>query len=344
MGRLVLQPAGRMPTRRDARVTEPPAMHRIPADTVPRATADIDPRTLHYGTFYGVQEPETDRPLLLVHGNCQAESLRIMLTGADVEAVRIPPVHELTAADVPHLQRLLRRTAILVSQPIHDDYHALPLGSRQLAALLPPGARSATVPVVRFAGLYPLHAIVRPPENPSLSPPLVAYHDLLTLVTADHLRRGIDPPSLAPPTATQVHEIAAASREALATRERAHGSVRASDLFDAPGFDLMRTINHPGNSIFTSLAERVFAAVGIDAVPFDPQRPILTSVHAPRSAAVIRAFDLDDEPRTHWTVEGVDIEDDEVRRAHLDWYAERPGVVDAGLSRHAAALRTLGLA
>ena len=54
-------------------------------------------RRAHYGDFYGLSELP-DKPLFAVHGNCQAESLRVLLHGAlagDWHGVRMPPVHEL---------------------------------------------------------------------------------------------------------------------------------------------------------------------------------------------------------------------------------------------------------
>ncbi|THG29908.1 WcbI family polysaccharide biosynthesis putative acetyltransferase [Naasia lichenicola] len=319
------------------------------ADPHPEPDADaveLSGRTLHYGAFYGVTEIASDRPILLVHGNCQAESIRIMLSGTDVETVRIPPVHELTEADVPHLDRLLGRASYLVSQPVRADYHSLSLGTQQLVDRLSRGARTALIPVVRFAGLYPFHAIVRPPTDPSLSPPLVAYHDLRTLAEAGRLLRGEAAGGRTEetdPTSEQVHDIARASLRELQTREQHHGTVRASDLFDSPDFEAMRTLNHPGNRIFAALADRLRTALGLGAGAAVPRRPLLNSVHAPRSAAVIEAYGLNAEPRAHWLVDGRELSEDEVRVAHLDWYRAHPDAVTAGLTRHAFALTTLGL-
>jgi hypothetical protein len=72
-----------------------------------------------------------------VHGDCQAESLRVVLAGSPTfpyRTVRMPPVHGLTAADLPALRALLSRTPLLLSQPVHDDHRDLPLGTRQLAS------------------------------------------------------------------------------------------------------------------------------------------------------------------------------------------------------------------
>ena len=50
-------------------------------------------RRRHYGAFYGLEElPDGDRPRLAVHGNCQAEALRVavehdLLDEADAEGL-----------------------------------------------------------------------------------------------------------------------------------------------------------------------------------------------------------------------------------------------------------------
>ena len=295
-----------------------------------------DPRTRHFGVFYGLEEPAGDGPVALVVGNCQAESLRIMLDGGGLRTVRMPAVHELVAADLPHLTRWLARTALLITQPIRDDYHGLPIGSAQLREGL--DARTLLVPVIRFAGLYPAHAIVRPPSDPSLVPPVVEYHDLRILAEAAglRLRSPLDVPT--------VRAIAGHSLDQLRIRETAHGTVVVSDLFSEPSFAQMRTLNHPGNPVWTALAARVRTALALPEHAVDPGRPLLDSVHAPREAAVIEAWGLDEPERPHWIVAGRVVEAGAVREAHLDWYARHPDAVQAGLVRHADALRMLGRA
>ena len=301
-------------------------------------TPATDGRTRHYAAFYGLQALPTDRPLTIVHGNCQAESLRVLLDGGELAAVRIPPVHELGAPDLPHLARLLARARVLISQPVRSGYRGLPLGTDQLIAQCPTGVRVIRVPVIRFAGLYPTHAIVRPPSEPSAVPPLVPYHDLLTLAQAGGLlARGAGPPELEVAT---VRAIATASIAQLCAREQAHATVVVSDLFRRPAFEQMRTINHPGNPVSETLSRRICRTLGI-ADPPPSTRPLLAGVHAPRHPAVIAAFGLPDDPRPAWTVEGHVIEPAAVREAHLAWYAQHPDVVDAGLRRHRETLRRL---
>lgn len=275
-----------------------------------------------------------DGPLVVIVGNCQAESLRIMLGTSDVSSIRLPAVHELTEAHLPFLDRLLARTDILVTQPVRNDYHGLPVGTAQLRARMAATARTVVVPVIRFAGLYPTQAIVRPPADPSLQPPVVPYHDLQTLMEA----AGYPPVEL---HVDAVRAIAALSIRELERRETFQGAVAISDIFGSPDFDAMRTINHPGNIVFAELARRVRRAASLGTLEVDPGRPILASIHAPKHPVVIEAFGLEDASRENWIVDDVPVSDDEVRAAQLEWYRRNPEVVTAGLARHAEAVDIL---
>ena len=114
----------------------------VPPETEAENEAEAYGRRLHYGEFYGLRPARKDdgRPLVVVHGNCQAESLRVLL-GGSMRSVRVPPVHELERDDIPHLRRTLARASVLLSQPIQPDYRELPLGTAQVTAALPPGAQ-----------------------------------------------------------------------------------------------------------------------------------------------------------------------------------------------------------
>lgn len=313
---------------------ESPAEHR---------DADSARRT-HYGQFYGLTPIETTEPLAIVLGNCQAESLRLMLDGGELGSVRIPPVHELVASDLPHLQRLLSRVAVLVAQPVKDGYHGMPLGTAEIVRQLGAAARVVLVPVIRFSGLYPLHGIVRVPSDSALDPPVVAYHDFRVLVEAAHRRGGSTAVTDAAILSNSVREIARLSLAELQRREADHETVVISDLYREPHFEQMRTINHPGNSVLESLADRVLDRLGIRRAPTDPGRPLLNGVHAPREDAVIAALGLNDAPREHWIVDGQHVSTERVRDEHLRFYEQHPDAIDAGLKRYQREIQLLGLA
>ncbi|MCU1405433.1 MAG: peptide transporter ATPase [Glaciihabitans sp.] len=265
-----------------------------------------------------------------------------MLHGPDFFTVRIPPVHEITAEDMPHLERLLPRVTTLISQPIRDGYHGLPLGSSELAARLHPTGRTALVPVVRFAGLYPTQAIIRPPSDLSLVPPVVPYHDLRIVAEAADRLAGV---TRSQPTLTReiVRRIGDMSVNELRKREQGATTVTVSDLFEAPTFSLMRTINHPGNAVWSAIAARLRGMLDLGDHSVDPGRELLNSIHAPREQAVVDAYNLDTAAVGEWLVGESTVSTAEVRDAHLRWYADNPEVVEAGITRHRAALDVLGL-
>ena len=301
------------------------------------ATADL-PRAWHYGEFYGLRSLPQDKPLLVVHGNCQAEAVRVLMTSSPDAAcvgIRVPPVHELSADEVPFLERLLRRTAVLVAQPIADGYRNLPLGTAQVAAVAH-DARTVIFPVFRYQGLFPFQAVFHHPE--AGDPPVVPYHDLRTLLTASGQRH-----LLPEPGPGQVQALSEWSIGQLRRREVAAGAVPVSDLIGSAGHRAANVINHPGNPVLVGLARRLQEALGWPVDAADPGRELLDSIHAPRRGDVLDALGYDSGEATEgWVVNGEPVSDGSIVAAQLDWYAARPQVVAEALDRCAEQLQLLG--
>ena len=139
------------------------AVHRPPAEsTVSGQGPQDDGRRRHYGDFYGLTELP-DLPLFAVYGNCQAESLRVLLHGAlegQWHGVRMPPVHELTREDLPHLHALLPRLGLFVTQPVAPGYRGLPLGTDDVVPRLGSRVEVVRVPAMRWSAFMPTLAIV----------------------------------------------------------------------------------------------------------------------------------------------------------------------------------------
>ncbi|QVT78309.1 hypothetical protein ENKNEFLB_00682 [Nocardioides aquaticus] len=321
-----------------------------PAATSTAWTAARTPaERAHYGDFYdGPPAPPEGVPLLAVLGNCQAESLRLVLQDDDVRTVRLPALHELGPGDLEPLHRLLPRLDLLVSQPVGEDYRGLPLGTAQVLDRARPDLRHVLVPPVRHAGPYPCHLVVHPPGLADPDPPLVAYHDVRTAVRAAWLRAGRTPPpvgaALGPaPDAATVAAVCEDSRAQLALREARHGTLVAHDLLLAPTFAHLRTVNHPGNALLKPLGRRVRTALGLTDRPTRVARPLLDHVHAPREASVAAVLDPAAPARDHWLLGGRPVPVAEVEAAHLAWYATRPDVLDVVLARSVALRGLLGL-
>lgn len=319
-----------------------------------------DGRTRHYGVFYGLDPlpPSDGRPLVLVWGNCQAEALRQLLdppatdsasgrTGT-VRSLRVPPVHEITVDDLPHLHRILRRLDVLLAQPVATGYRDLPIGTADLAAGLCERARVVRWPVLFDSGLYPFQALVRQPGLGD--PPLVPYHDLRTLLAAATGRR---PEPTADP---QVYrELARRSLERLAQRERHHETLSVSGTLGPRRATDFHTINHPGNDALLATARLAAEALAGDAPepfepvdpvdPVDPGRILLRAVLTPHEPRVLQALGIDAAAgRETWLLGGEPTPEEQVREAHLEFYRHHPGFVEEGLRRHADTIAALGLA
>ncbi|MGS0684421.1 WcbI family polysaccharide biosynthesis putative acetyltransferase [Nakamurella sp. GG22] len=314
----------------------------------------VDGRTRHYGTFYGLDPADRadtagpddgadDRPLLLVWGNCQAEAIRVLLSGSptlNARAVRIPPVFELAESDLDPLRRLVARASFLIAQPVKDDYRSLPLGTAQVAAMLPTGGTVIRWPVVRCAAYHPLQVIIRDPSDASREPPVVPYHDLRTVASA---RTGIDLLTADIPVSA-CRAVADASLAELRRREVSQCDISISDLFEHPERGDMFTINHPGNRVLLELARRIQLALGGLPDGVDPGRDLLGDVRAPMPGAALAALGLAGSGSSTWQLGDRTVSSEEVHRAQWQWYRDNPQVVDAGYSRHRETLDLFGLA
>ncbi|ALC05740.1 hypothetical protein CDES_06615 [Corynebacterium deserti GIMN1.010] len=310
-------------------------------NTQARGNELLEPATVarrrHYADFYRLRAPIqiNENPSVAVVGNCQAESLRILLdsTGA-VNSFRIPAIHEWTSEDIDLIRMVLRTTDILIMQPVRDNYRGLPCGTDQLARFLPNSGSVVRFPVLRFDGLMPYQAIIRSPYDSSLNPPVVPYHDLRTLVAAS---RGIEAPALPSIEEESLRELAQMSIAELRKREKANGSVRVSDFIET--WPIWHTINHPDNSTLEFLAYQVLSAIGVSGEVQDPGRELLGGLDAPIDASAARALGVTVMGRETWRP----LPSEDIHQAQLAFYREHPEVVEAGMKRHAQRLRLLGL-
>ncbi|NNG21373.1 hypothetical protein HJ590_17815 [Naumannella sp. ID2617S] len=291
----------------------------------------VDPREWHYGEFYGHRD--APGPCLLVWGNCQAEALRVLLdpvAGDRWSTVRIPPVHELTEADLPHLDRVLDRTTALIAQPVREDYRELPLGTGQVAERTA-GARTVRIPNLFWAALHPFQVLVRGAAG---DPPGVPYHDLRVLTGAPLDHR---------PPAGAARTIAAESREELKHRQQRDDTLQADDLFAAADTAATNVINHPGNAVLLGLAGRIAEELELSGTVADPGRELLGGLRAPIPDWVVEELRLSGEPRSGWVVDGREVAESELAETQHAWYAEHPELVEAGRQRHARTIAALGL-
>ena len=255
-----------------------------PARSRPVLRGDVSDRDRHYGVFYGVAPLPGDAdssgdagagdavPRVVVVGNCQAESLRIVLeSSGDIQSFRVPPIHEWETRDMPFVEFAMQWANVLVTQPVRNDYRGLPCGTEQLSSLMRTDGSPTHVlryPVLRFSALNPRWAIVRSPLDSSLSPPVVPYHDLHLIAQLAGLQQVNEP---------DYQGIVEANVQLMAAREGAHGTVGMSTyLRELPEW---HTLNHPNNATLAELGTRVMQA----SANANPRGRISTARSAPPS-------------------------------------------------------------
>ncbi|MDO5635190.1 MAG: WcbI family polysaccharide biosynthesis putative acetyltransferase [Micrococcus sp.] len=330
-------------------------------------------RRRHYGHFYGL-DPLPEEGLVLVWGNCQAESLRRLVMGvpagdplhetgalAGLSSVRIPPAFEIQPDEVPHLRRVLAHTRVLISQPIPDDYRTMPVGTARLVEQLPPGAQVLRLPVVYDTSRFPWQVTLRhwkvargAAERPGEDPPRVPYLDLREVarvaVQLGLARPGMsllenpddDAPVQVP--ANAVRSLAIESAERLARREAQRELMPVSDLVAADRGVGFHTANHPDNPVLRAVAARVLERLGADpadvVIP-EPGRVLLGGVRTPLEEQVVSALGLEVDAREDWLIGGEPVAAAEIASEHRAWLRENPRAVQVALERFGDTLRTL---
>ena len=165
---------------------------------------------------------------------------------------------------------------------------------------------------------------------------MVPYHDLRTLVAAAGY-------SAAPqPDPSALRRAAAMSVEQIRVREQAHGAVRVSDYLETN--PVWHTVNHPDNATLAFMAARVLDALGLDGEPVAPEYEMLGGLDAPVETAAAEALGVTVDGRDAWRDRaGGVIDADDIRQAQLEFYRQRPALVQHGLQRHAERIENLGL-
>lgn len=294
----------------------------------------------------------TPQPLCIVYGNCQAEPIRALLAScADFtdrfEPVRVPAVHEVTAEQVPKLRRVLSAAALVVAQPIKPDYRGMPLGVDQIAADLPRGCQIIRFPALLYDALYPFQITVAK-DGGWVTTPLTLTHDLRTLCAAARGLTGGDAVRWVRNYRPPEHALLAAAEQASARlRQRESGTdIRIVDWITASPRRHARsffTLNHPARSVLGHVTDTVLAGLGF-GMPSTADGPEpLGLFRTPLEQPVIDALALDAEPARDWVIKGRQVSTSDVIGLHARWYQEHPDVVRAGLSEHAARIKSFGL-
>ena len=281
----------------------------------------------------------------LVIGNCQAEALRQILDAVGdrpYRTVLVPPVHEIEASDLPHLEVLLRQTAVLSCQPIRNDYRDLPLGTGQLAAVLPAAATVLRWPVIRYAGLYPFQVIVRRPADRSVVPPPVPYHDLRTIAAALEGRSIPTPgtwtwnrPRFGPWQNT-------AGRRCPTGRPGTPTSASRTSWCRRDAMPPIRS-TIPATPCWSPSPSGCFPRWGWIDVPNGWEPHCSDRCTHPLSKRVLDALNVSGQARTHWWSNGRALDPESVHAVQLHWYRSNLDFLQLAVQRHGQIMDLLGL-
>ena len=285
----------------------------------------------------------------VVWGNCQAapaaELIAAPLAAAGVTVVRTPPVFEIDEAGLHTLRTdVLPRASVFVSQPIRDEYEVAGCGTRQLAALLPAGARFITFPVVYDSSSFPFQVRGYRGDGSRIAAPLTDYHDLRAIVAAE---KGLDVAQALTwwPTVTteMVLAQAAESTAELHRREQAL-DICVTDLLHSTEPPL-HTLSHPTNATLAAIAGRVLAALDLpDSDVRVPTREFLGAIRTPLEPAVAPALGYaPGSGRTEWLIDKQTVPLARLLAVQLDFYAAHPDVVADTRVRFADRLALLDL-
>jgi Polysaccharide biosynthesis enzyme WcbI len=294
------------------------------------------------------------RPLCVVYGNCHADPIRRLLERSPAfttafRTTRITAAHELKADQLDQLKSTLAGASLLITQPVRDDYRGLPIGSGQLAANTPDSCRTITIPALYYDATYPFQVYVRPTDSGRAPVPIVqAYHDLRFLHCA---AQGWNYEQASAwlnefrPLQHGIRAVAQQARERLGEYE-SWLDVQVLDRLTAPELHgrSFFTVDHPTNAGMMRLVAGIHERLGLPYVPDGEGPPLLGTYRTPLEPSVIEALELPDEPRRDWVARGQAYTLEQMLAAHLDFYAEHPDIVSAGIDDHAERMATLGIA
>ncbi len=294
-----------------------------------------------------------------MYGNCQAEPLRALLEGSAEFSSRfvtepIPAIPELRnkllAGDESPLRRLreaVSGASLVITQPVRDDYHGLPLGTDEVLAHAPREHRRLTFAALHHPGTFPYFGYVPVPDGAPARAPLVEYHDLRIMAcaargwSAERSERWL---ATYEPPADALRSIWAHSQDVLGLLEQ-DLDVRIADRLRAPDLPgrMFHTEDHPTVLLIGELAAGVHRALGLRWNP--PPHPVdlLDWISAPIDAHTVRALELKIEPQREWRRRGVTYTPEQLLAPHLAFYSERPDALESGLAFHAERLRELEL-
>ena len=307
------------------------------------------PGTSNRSTVGQTEPMSSSAPRVVVWGNCQAEPIATLIEtsvrAAGMQVEHLPPVFEIDEAGLEHLREdILPQTAILISQPVRDEYRIPGCGTNQLAELLPGDARLITFPNTYDTSAFPYQVDAHLDTGERIDAPITEYHDLRAIVAASQGLSADQAVAWWPaPTANMVITNAQKSRAELRRRERPL-DIHSSDLV-TDGL-AMHTLSHPTNPTLVEIAQRIVTTLGLpgESEIAAPEREFLGERRAPIEAAVVDALGWpQSDRRDEWIVAKKTVPRSDLLTQQLDFYARYPGIAVDARTRFADRLTLLEL-
>lgn len=287
---------------------------------------------------------------VVVWGNCQAGPIAELLTRPlaqhGLRVIAVPPVYLIDEAGLRRAEQAVADAALLLSQPVTNNYRLPGCGTQQLASHLGPRGALVTFPVMLHVGAYPYQVRAHGADGERVDAPLTDYHDLRAVVAAERGMTLAEALNWWPePGTTAVQAVAAQSLARLQARE-VDTDVAVSHLADAPSS--LWTMTHPSNQALAAVAEALLKAISVTAdltaAVSAPHREYLGARRAPLEEAVVRGREW---PagivRPEWVIDGQPLALPALLRRQLAFYRLRPDVIADCRTRHAKRLATLQL-
>lgn len=287
------------------------------------------------------------RPYVVVWGNCQAEAIRSLLMDhrgfrEQYDSVRLPGVHEIRPSDVSTIHDLVRNAALIVAQPVRENYRDMPLGTSQVLRGSS-AAHEVTFAPLYYEGLHPYLAYVHASGALGTPAPRTGgYHDLRWIAFAASGARSYGEWwARNRPSDEALVENARCSLKELTRREE-NVDARVSADITALGTTSFWTLNHPSNALLGKVVDFVVSSVGLSPDQTrGPER--LGSLRAPVHGEVRTALGFAWVPNSSSWGGRRSVSDAGVRGAHLNYYEQSPDVLRVALMEHDEKLTRLGM-
>ncbi|HHP7229967.1 MAG TPA: WcbI family polysaccharide biosynthesis putative acetyltransferase [Xenococcaceae cyanobacterium] len=280
----------------------------------------------------------------LIYGNCQIEPLREILKSSfdftnNYQFIDLKPVHLLTKHDLKDLENKIAETDLLIHQLVSDDYQGIKeLGTNYLRSRLAPNARAIAIPGAYFTGYHPAIISLKDADGNKITEPC-DYHDVNLLYLFDRGKTVTEVVDLIQQNnfyqPKYVLDNLAATLKELRLRET-ELDINISN-FISENYQrqkLFHTINHPGITLLSYLANRLLEFLELPVNNNSLQTEVLDFTIFPIYPAVAKALALDFRINSQYCIKGEFLTLTQAVELFFDFYAKNRELVKLNIIEH----------